>query len=163
MVVGEYEPRAVYKRCNVVGNGPDSVLETSGAIYVLGYVSIWKVFLAAWDLCGYPRRSSVSIGAFFYINPHVTPADNSNLLGDGPGGDDGGSDGVGDVGDGGYDGGAGGNGDDGVVDGFVGSVVVVMVVMVIVLVVVMVVVMVVLVVVVMMVMGVLVVVVLVVW
>ena len=31
MIVGEYEQRAVYKRYNVVGNGPDSVLETFGA------------------------------------------------------------------------------------------------------------------------------------
>ena len=33
MIVGENEQRAVYKRSNVVGNGPDSVLETVGAIY----------------------------------------------------------------------------------------------------------------------------------
>ena len=35
MIVGEYEQRAFYKRYNVhvVGNGPDSVLETSGATY----------------------------------------------------------------------------------------------------------------------------------
>ena len=32
MLVGEYEQRAVYKRFNVASNGPDSVLETSGAI-----------------------------------------------------------------------------------------------------------------------------------
>ena len=51
---------------------------------------------------------------FLYKSACDTRADNSNLLGDGPGGDDDGSDGVG-----GCDGGAGGNGDDGV--GFVGS------------------------------------------
>ena len=33
MIVGEYEQRAVYKRYNAVDNGPDNVLETSGAIY----------------------------------------------------------------------------------------------------------------------------------
>ena len=33
MIVGEYVQRAVYKRYNVVGNGPDSVLETSSVIY----------------------------------------------------------------------------------------------------------------------------------
>ena len=33
MEVGEYEQRAIYKRYNVVGNGPDSVLETCHAIY----------------------------------------------------------------------------------------------------------------------------------
>ena len=33
MIVGEYEQRAVYKRYNVVDNGPGSVLETSGVIY----------------------------------------------------------------------------------------------------------------------------------
>ena len=33
MIVGEYKQRAVYKRYNVVGNGPRSVLETSGVIY----------------------------------------------------------------------------------------------------------------------------------
>ena len=33
MFVGEYEQRAVYKRYYVVDNDPDSVLETSGAIY----------------------------------------------------------------------------------------------------------------------------------
>ena len=32
MLVGEYEQRTVYKRFNVASNGPDSVLETSGAI-----------------------------------------------------------------------------------------------------------------------------------
>ena len=85
----------------------------------VGYVPIGKVF-----------------GAFLYKSACNTRADNSNLLGDGPGGD------------------------DGVGGGFVGSVVVVMV---LVLVVVLVVVMMVLVVVVMMVLGVLVVVVLVVW
>ena len=94
----------------------------------------------------------------FYIKSACdTRSDNSNLLGDGPGGDnDGGSDGVGVVGDGDC---------DGVGGGFVSSVIVVVmvVVMVIVLVVLMGVVMVVLVVVVMMVLGVLVVVVLVVW
>ena len=54
-----------------------------------------------------------------------TRADNSNLLCDGPGGDDddSGSDGVGDVDDGGCDDGVRGNGDDGVSGGFVGSVV----------------------------------------
>ena len=31
-ILGEYKRRAVYKRQNVVGNGRDSVLETSGAI-----------------------------------------------------------------------------------------------------------------------------------
>ena len=30
MIVGEYRQRSVYKRYNVVGNGPDSVLKTSG-------------------------------------------------------------------------------------------------------------------------------------
>ena len=35
MIVGEYEQRDVYKRYNVVDNGPDSVLETSGVIYLL--------------------------------------------------------------------------------------------------------------------------------
>ena len=33
MIVGEYEQRAVYKRYTVVGNGLDSVVETSGVIY----------------------------------------------------------------------------------------------------------------------------------
>ena len=33
MIVGEYEQRAVYERYNVFGNGPNSVLETSGVIY----------------------------------------------------------------------------------------------------------------------------------
>ena len=33
MIVWEYEQIAVHKRYIVVGNGPDSVLETSGAIY----------------------------------------------------------------------------------------------------------------------------------
>ena len=33
MIVSEDEQRVVYKRYNVVGNGPDSVLETSCAIY----------------------------------------------------------------------------------------------------------------------------------
>ena len=28
MTLGEYEQRAVYKRYNIVGNDPDSVLET---------------------------------------------------------------------------------------------------------------------------------------
>ena len=32
IIVGEYEQREVYKRCNVVDNGPDRVLETYGAI-----------------------------------------------------------------------------------------------------------------------------------
>ena len=62
---------------------------------------------------------------FLYKSACDTRADNSNLLGDGPGGDDdnGGSDGVVDVGYGGCDGGAGGNGDDDVGGGFVGRVV----------------------------------------
>ena len=34
-IVGEYKQRPVYKRYNVVDNGPDSVLGTSGAIIVL--------------------------------------------------------------------------------------------------------------------------------
>ena len=34
MIVGEYEQRAVYKCYNVVGNGPDNVLETSGAMKI---------------------------------------------------------------------------------------------------------------------------------
>ena len=33
MILGEYDQRAVYKRYNVVGNGPDSVLDILGAIY----------------------------------------------------------------------------------------------------------------------------------
>ena len=33
MILGEYEQTAVYKRYNVVGNGSDSVLETSGATF----------------------------------------------------------------------------------------------------------------------------------
>ena len=33
MIVGENEHGAVYKRYDVVGNGPDSVLETSSAIF----------------------------------------------------------------------------------------------------------------------------------
>ena len=33
MTVQKYEQRAVYKRYDVVGNGPDSVLESSGAIH----------------------------------------------------------------------------------------------------------------------------------
>ena len=33
MIVGEYEQRSVNKRYNVVGNGPDSVLAISSAIY----------------------------------------------------------------------------------------------------------------------------------
>ena len=33
MIVGEFDQRAVYKRSNVIGNDPDSALETSGAIY----------------------------------------------------------------------------------------------------------------------------------
>ena len=59
---------------------------------------------------------------FLYKSACDTRADYSNLLGDGPGGDDddGGSDGAGDVDDGGCDGGAG--------VGFVSSLVVVMVV-----------------------------------
>ena len=32
MIVGEYERIAIYKRYNVVDNGPDSVLETAGTI-----------------------------------------------------------------------------------------------------------------------------------
>ena len=35
MIVGVHERRAVYKRYNVVDNGPDSVLETSGAIMLI--------------------------------------------------------------------------------------------------------------------------------
>ena len=33
MTVGDYEQRAVYKRYDVVGNGPDTVLKTSAAIH----------------------------------------------------------------------------------------------------------------------------------
>ena len=33
IIVGEYEQTAVYKRCNVVGKGPDSVLETASATF----------------------------------------------------------------------------------------------------------------------------------
>ena len=33
MIVCGYEQRADYKRYNLVGSGPDSVLETFGAIY----------------------------------------------------------------------------------------------------------------------------------
>ena len=80
-----------------------------------------------------PRGSSAGTRAgrlfplvrFLYKSACDTRADNSNLLCDGPGGDDddSGSDGVGDVDDGGCDGGVRGNGDDGVSGGFVGSVV----------------------------------------
>ena len=35
MIIGEYEQRALYKHYDVVGNGPDSVLLTFGAIYYL--------------------------------------------------------------------------------------------------------------------------------
>ena len=37
MIVDEYKQRAVYKRYNLVGNIPDSVLKTSGAIFHVKY------------------------------------------------------------------------------------------------------------------------------
>ena len=45
-MLGEYEQKAVYKRYNVVGNDPDSVLETSCWIYVL--ISKYN----GWVFCG---------------------------------------------------------------------------------------------------------------
>ena len=74
---------------------------------------------------------------FLYKSACDTRADKSNLLGDGPGGDDdyGGIDGAGDVGDGGCDGGADGNGDDVVVVMVVVMVVMMVIVLLVVLVV----------------------------
>ena len=42
MIVGEYNQRAVYKRDNVVGNGPDNILETFGVINLL--ISSYTMF-----------------------------------------------------------------------------------------------------------------------
>ena len=39
MIVGEYEQSVVYKRYDVVGNGPDCVFETSNVIYRVNYHS----------------------------------------------------------------------------------------------------------------------------
>ena len=47
IIEGEYEQRAVYKRSNVVGNGPGSVLKASGAIYRVNY-QIQRGFLWPW-------------------------------------------------------------------------------------------------------------------
>ena len=33
IIAGEYEQGGVHKRYNVVGNGPDTVVETSGAVF----------------------------------------------------------------------------------------------------------------------------------
>ena len=38
-IVGEYEQKAVYKRYDILGNGSDSVLETSGAIKFIVVIS----------------------------------------------------------------------------------------------------------------------------
>ena len=57
MIVGEYEQRAVYKRYNVVGSGPDSALETPGTIHRV-----------------YPFRPEFTIVIYILYKPRIAVA-----------------------------------------------------------------------------------------